>query len=88
MKTIKTAVSVCATCMVLSGCCITRLDRSQDGTVKVSRYALLYPASADSVSVEAGNEKWSINKYNSDGGGSNVASIASAVVKAALEAAK
>ena len=75
-------------CMLPLGCCVTRLEREQDGRVRVSRYALLYPASADSVSVTAPNgETWQINRYNSDGGGSNAAAVVSAVAEGAVRGA-
>lgn len=75
-------------CMMPLGCCVTRLEREQDGRVRVARYALLYPASADSVSVTAPNgETWQINRYNSDGGGSNAAAVVSAVAEGAVRGA-
>lgn len=75
-------------CMMPLGCCVTRLEREQDGRVRVARYALLYPASADSVSVTAPNgEVWQINRYNSDGGGSNAAAVVSAVAEGAVRGA-
>lgn len=85
MKKLMMAAAVAAMC---AGCVGTLVRKGETGDFRACRLAILYPFELGSVRVTTTNGTYELLGYRTSGGSSNVAEIAAAVTKAAIEGLK